>query len=155
MDGGDITFAEVMDLIDKYYESQILEFKNGDIVNQPGENEGSAKVFSYAALSELDKENTLKLFGEHYRSVKANPDGDDHQNIRNFMKYGWEGRWQIETKRLLTMIHVPRVCLTYHDHACYHIIYVSTHRTSFRKRYCSYAKECWRKRMGLGCVSVL
>lgn len=116
MDGGDITFAEVMDLIDKYYESQILEFKNGDIVNQPGENEGSAKVFSYAALSELDKESTLKLFGEHYRSVKANPDGDDHQNIRNFMKYGWEGRWQIETTRFDTTIHVPRVCLTHHVH---------------------------------------
>ena len=33
----------------------------------------------------------MKLFGEHYRSVKENPEGDDHQNIRNFMKYGWEG----------------------------------------------------------------
>lgn len=69
----------------------IPEFKNGDIVNKQGENEGSAKIFSYAALSELDKETTLKLFGEHYRSVKENPDGTDHQNIRNFMKYGWEG----------------------------------------------------------------
>ena len=91
MDGGDMMFSEVMDLIDKYYESQLLEFKNGDVVNQPGENEGSAKIFSYAALSELDKETTLKLFGEHYRAVKENPDGKDHQNIRNFMKYGWEG----------------------------------------------------------------
>ena len=91
MDGSDIMFADVMDLIEKYYESQLLEFKNGDIVNAQGENEGSAKIFSYAALSNLDKENTLKLFGEHYRAVKANPDGNDHQNIRNFMKYGWEG----------------------------------------------------------------
>ena len=93
MDGSDIMFADVMDLIEKYYESQLLEFKNGDIVNKQGENEGSAKIFSYAALSNLDKENTLKLFGEHYRSVKENPDGTDHQNIRNFMKYGWEGRF--------------------------------------------------------------
>ena len=86
-------FSEVMDLIDKYYESQLLEFKNGDIVNQQGENEGSAKIFSYAALSQLDKETTLKLFGEHYRSVKENPEGSDHQNIRNFMNYGWDGEW--------------------------------------------------------------
>ena len=33
----------------------------------------------------------LQLWGQYYRDVKANPDGDDHQNIRNFMKYGWEG----------------------------------------------------------------
>lgn len=72
-------FAEVMETIDKYYESQLLEFRNGDIVNKQGENEGSAKIFSYAALSELDKETTLKLFGEHYHSVKENPDGTDHQ----------------------------------------------------------------------------
>ena len=102
MDGSDLTFAEVMDMIDKYYESQILEFKNGDIVNKPGENEGSAKVFSYADLSNLDKENTLKLFGEHYRSVKANRDGDDHQNIRNFMKYGWDGT------SIVYLRHIPR-----------------------------------------------
>ncbi len=57
-------------------------------MNKQGENEGSAKVLSYAALSNLDKESTLKLWGQYYRDVLANPDGDDHQNIRNFMKYG-------------------------------------------------------------------
>lgn len=35
---------------------------------------------------------TIKqLWGQYYRDVKASPDGTDHQNIRNFMKYGWEG----------------------------------------------------------------
>ena len=91
MDGSALLFADVIEMIDKHYESQLLEFKNGDLVNQQGENEGSAKVLSYAALSNLDKENTLKLWGEYYRDVKANPDGTDHQNIRNFMKTGWEG----------------------------------------------------------------
>lgn len=92
-DGSDIIFAQVMELIDTHYESQLLEFKNGDIVNKQGENEGSAKILSYAALSNLDKDNTLKLFGEHYRNVQANPTGtnNDHANIRNFMKYGWPG----------------------------------------------------------------
>lgn len=91
MDGSDIVFQDVMDLINKYYEVGLIEFKNGDVVNKPGENEGSAIIFSYAAISGLDKESTLKLFGEHYRDTVADPDGDSHQNIRNFMKNGWDG----------------------------------------------------------------
>ncbi|KAL7570081.1 hypothetical protein ACA910_017113 [Epithemia clementina (nom. ined.)] len=91
MDGSNVMFADVIEMIDKYYESQLLEFKNGDMLNKQGENEGSAKILSYAALSNLDKENTLKLWGEYYREVKANPDGTDHLNIRNFMETGWEG----------------------------------------------------------------
>jgi len=71
--------------------NRLLEFKNGDMVNKSGENEGSAKVLSYAALSNLDKETTLKLWGQYYREVLDDPEGDSHQNIRNFMKYGWEG----------------------------------------------------------------
>ncbi|GAX16173.1 hypothetical protein FisN_3Hh346 [Fistulifera solaris] len=91
MNADDLKFEDVIAMIDTYYESQILEFKNGDMVNKPGENEGSAKVLSYAALSGLDKETTLKLWGQYYREVLADPKGDSHQNIRNFMKYGWEG----------------------------------------------------------------
>jgi hypothetical protein len=91
MDGSTLTFEETMELIDNHYESQLLEFKNGDIVNKQGENEGSAKLLSYAALAQLDKANTLKLWGQYYRDVKADPNGSSHQNIRNFMKYGWEG----------------------------------------------------------------
>jgi HopJ type III effector protein len=87
----DIVFKDVMELIDTHYESQLLEFKNGDIVNMPGENEGSAKILSYAALSNLDEKNTLKLWGEYYRDVLKNPNGTDHANIRNFIKYGWKG----------------------------------------------------------------
>ena len=91
MSGDDLMFEEVIEIIDNNYEDGLIEFKNGDIVNGPGENVGSAKLLSYAALSDMDKETTLKLWGQYYRDVKANPDGDDHQNIRNFMRYGWEG----------------------------------------------------------------
>ena len=63
MSADDLTFEEVMDIIDTHYESGLIEFKNGDIVNQPGENEGSAKLLSYAALSGMDKETTLKVRG--------------------------------------------------------------------------------------------
>jgi hypothetical protein len=91
MGGDDLKFEDVIELIDTHYETQLLEFKNGDIVNKQGENEGSAKLLSYAALGNLDKATTLKLWGQYYRDVLADPSGSSHQNIRNFMKYGWEG----------------------------------------------------------------
>mmetsp|Transcript_7181 Transcript_7181/g.10272 ORF Transcript_7181/g.10272 Transcript_7181/m.10272 type:complete len:212 (+) Transcript_7181:112-747(+) len=91
MDASDLKFEEVMEIIDEHYESQLLEFKNGDIVNKQGENEGSGKLLSYAALSDMDKETTLKLWGQYYRDVLADPEGDSHANIRNFMKTGWDG----------------------------------------------------------------
>eukprot|EP00531_Pseudo-nitzschia_arenysensis_P011447 CAMPEP_0116132966 /NCGR_PEP_ID=MMETSP0329-20121206/9846_1 /TAXON_ID=697910 /ORGANISM="Pseudo-nitzschia arenysensis, Strain B593" /LENGTH=211 /DNA_ID=CAMNT_0003627549 /DNA_START=44 /DNA_END=679 /DNA_ORIENTATION=+ len=91
MSADDLTFEEVMEVIDENFETGLIEFKNGDILNKQGENEGSAKVLSYAALSDFDKETTLKLWGQYYREVLADPDGDSHQNIRNFMKYGWDG----------------------------------------------------------------
>lgn len=91
MDGGDITFEEVIEMIDEHYENGLIEFKNGDVTNGAGENVGSAKILSYAALSNLDKETTLKLWGQYYSDVLANPEGNDHSNIRNFMKTGWEG----------------------------------------------------------------
>ena len=91
MDADSLKFEEVIEIIDTHYESGLIEFKNGDIVNKPGENEGSAKLLSYAALSGFDKETTLKLWGQYYRDVLADPDGDSHQNIRNFMKTGWDG----------------------------------------------------------------
>jgi len=91
MSSDDLTFEQVMEVIDQHYESQLLEFKNGDMLNKQGENEGTAKILSYAALSNMSKETTLKLWGQYYREVLANPNGTDHQNIRNFMKYGWEG----------------------------------------------------------------
>lgn len=91
MDADALTFESVMEIIDTFYESQILEFRNGDIVNKPGENEGSAKLLSYAALSQMDEATTLKLWGQYYREVLADPNGTSHANIRNFMKTGWKG----------------------------------------------------------------
>jgi hypothetical protein len=91
MTGDSLMFEEFIELCDEQYEYGLIEFKNGDIVNMPGENDGSAKVLSYAALAGFDKDMTLKLWGQYYRDVLATPDGNDHQNIRNFMKTGWEG----------------------------------------------------------------
>jgi omega-amidase len=56
-----------------------------------GQNEGSAKIFSFGRLAGLSAEDTLVLFGEHYRDVKNTPSGTSHANIRAFMKNGWAG----------------------------------------------------------------
>ena len=86
-----LSFIEVIEFIETYYQHQPTAFKNGDAYNEATQNQGSAKVFAFAQLNELSKEDTLFLFAEHYRAVLANPDGIDHQNIRQFMANGWDG----------------------------------------------------------------
>jgi hypothetical protein len=85
------SFKEVIAFIEAYYQHQPTAFKNGEAYNEASQNQGSAKVFSFAQLNKLDKEDTLYLFAEHYQAVLNTPDGTDHQNIRQFMKHGWEG----------------------------------------------------------------
>ncbi len=88
----EIIFSEVMDAIDSKYVFSACEFSNGDLVNEKNQNNGSCKVFSFAKINNLSEQQTLFLFGQYYRDdVLKNPEGDDHQNIRNFMKPGWSG----------------------------------------------------------------
>ncbi|MCM4169655.1 hypothetical protein KCTC52924_02252 [Arenibacter antarcticus] len=87
-----ISFGDTIQLIDTSYHFEPTAFKNGPLSNEPGQNTGSCKVFSFALHHKLSKEETLACFGSYYRNdVLKNPTGDDHQNIRNFMKTGWEG----------------------------------------------------------------
>lgn len=88
----EIQFPDVIAFIDEHYEFTPTRFTNGNTVNEADQNNGSCKVFSFAKLNDLSKEETLNLFGEFYRKdVLQNPEGTDHQNIRNFMEFGWEG----------------------------------------------------------------
>ncbi len=87
-----IQFKNVIAYIDEHYNFTPTKFKNGNMVNEVDQNNGSCKVFSFAKLNSLSKEDTLNLFGEFYtEDVLQNPEGTDHQNIRNFMEFGWEG----------------------------------------------------------------
>ncbi|SIN64186.1 HopJ type III effector protein [Chitinophaga niabensis] len=86
-----LTFKEVIEFIETQYQHQPTAFKNGEAYNEATQNQGSAKVFAFAQLNDLSAEDTLYLFAEHYQSVLANPEGTDHQNIRQFMKHGWPG----------------------------------------------------------------
>ncbi|MBV4357701.1 HopJ type III effector protein [Pinibacter aurantiacus] len=86
-----VSFKEVLEFIESYYQHTPTAFKNGDAHNEATQNQGSAKVFAFAQLNNLSKEDTLYLFAEHYLSVLNNLNGTDHQNIRQFMLNGWNG----------------------------------------------------------------
>jgi len=83
---------EAINLIDEYFHFKPVSFKNGKLFNEAGQNSGSCKIFAFARLNDLPVEKTLHCFGEYYRKdVRQNPQGVNHQNIRNFMVTGWAG----------------------------------------------------------------
>ena len=91
-DPENIEFNDVISFIDEHYDFTQTAFKNGNTFNEANQNNGSCKVFSFAKLNNLSKEETLILFGDFYRNdVLKNPEGNDHQNIRNFIEFGWKG----------------------------------------------------------------
>ena len=87
----EINFSETMQVIEDNYNFTPTAFTNGVIKNNAGENSGSCKLFAFAKLQKLQKEEALFCFGEHYKNVLENENGTSHQNIRNFMKTGFEG----------------------------------------------------------------
>ena len=91
LQAGTAKFSDVLAHIEARYQHTPTAFQNGAQHNAATENQGSAKVFSFAKLQGLDQAQTLSLFAEHYASVLATPEGTDHQNIRQFMQNGWDG----------------------------------------------------------------
>ncbi len=88
---GSAKFADVLAFIEARYQHTPTAFQNGAQFNAATENQGSAKVLTFAKLEGLNQQDTLSLFAEHYASVLATPEATDHQNIRQFMQNGWEG----------------------------------------------------------------
>ncbi|MFT6123243.1 MAG: hypothetical protein ACJAWS_002333 [Oleiphilaceae bacterium] len=86
-----IDFNDTMSVIDTHYTFTPCGFRNGQEQNDSGQNSGSCKLFAFATLQTLDQQQTLNCFGQYYRNdVMSKPEGTDHQNIRNFMKTGWD-----------------------------------------------------------------
>jgi hypothetical protein len=87
-----ITFAETIATIEENYIFIPTAFKNGEQYNAAGENSGSCKLFAFALLQKFSAAETLACFGAYYfEEVLGDPNGTNHQNIRNFMKTGWDG----------------------------------------------------------------
>lgn len=94
--GEPVEFGDTMGIIAEHYEYRPIRFCNGigesRLVNDPGVNEGSCRIFYFARMHGLSPVETLALFGEYHRTdVLKDPNGQGHQNIRRFMKDGWEG----------------------------------------------------------------
>ncbi len=87
-----IDFKETIAVIDANYNFTPTEFENGELKNEAGQNSGSCKLFSFAQIQGFNNEQTLQCFGDYYRiDVLQHPAATDHQNIRNFIKFGWQG----------------------------------------------------------------
>jgi len=87
-----IVFSDTMDTIESNYEFTKTAFTNGDLQNSAGKNSGSCKLFAFAKEQGFTKEETLSCFGQfYYIDVLGDPEGQGHQNIRNFMKTGFDG----------------------------------------------------------------
>lgn len=87
-----IAFSDTIGVIEQHYEFTPTSFLNGSVQNDAGQNSGSCKVFAFAEKQNLSKEETLACFGQFYfDEVLNDPHGEGHQNIRNFMKTGFEG----------------------------------------------------------------
>lgn len=87
-----ISFTDTMEIIEANYDFTPVRFINGSVVNEAGTNSGSCKLFAFAKLQQLSKEETLACFGDYYRvDVLQHPEATNHTNIRNFMITGWEG----------------------------------------------------------------
>lgn len=86
-----IEFNDVIATIDENYDFTPTAFQNGETFNEAGKNSGSCKLFFFAKTQCLNVEQTLACFGAFYRKdVLENLGGTDHQNIRNFIKFGWD-----------------------------------------------------------------
>lgn len=86
-----VQFAETMQVIEDNYTFTPTAFTNGNLENKAGENSGSCKLFAFAMHQQLTKNETLACFGEHHKNILEDKNGTSHQNIRNFMEFGFEG----------------------------------------------------------------
>jgi hypothetical protein len=79
-------FKDIIACIDTHYHFEAVSFHNNGLDNPEGTNLGSCKIFAFAKLHGLTKDQTLALFAEHYfKDVVIRPEAESHQNIRHFM----------------------------------------------------------------------
>jgi len=88
---GNHAFADTLAFVAEHYHYQPTAFRNGEVDNAAGQNEGSCKTLGLARLEGLSDKEALLAFGEHYRSVLQTPEGSDHANIRALIAHGLAG----------------------------------------------------------------
>ena len=91
IDGDQHLFADTLAFIVRWFDFSPSAFRNGHVSNSSEQNQGSCKVFAMASLLDLDAQQALRCFGEHYRDVLATPDADNHHNLRRVLAQGLSG----------------------------------------------------------------
>ncbi len=87
-----INFPDCIAIIDLNYHFTPCAFSNGQQHNLAGQNNGSCKLFAFGRLQKLSASQILNCFGDYYRiDVLQNPEHTTHQNIREFIRHGWDG----------------------------------------------------------------
>ena len=87
-----LDFEDTISTIEEHFTYVPVTFQNSELTNNGGENEGSCKIFAFGQIMQLSQQETLNCFGRFYREdVIKKPEGNDHANIRQFMKSGWDG----------------------------------------------------------------
>lgn len=81
-------FESTLSFIDTWYDFTASAFNNGSVANSAEQNQGSCKVFALAQLIELNQQQALQCFGQHYRDVLATPEVDNHHNLRRLQSEG-------------------------------------------------------------------
>lgn len=81
-------FETSLIFIEQHFNFTPTAFNNGGVKNSAEQNQGSCKVFALAQLLELNQQQALQCFGQHYRDVLATPDVDNHHNLRRVLKEG-------------------------------------------------------------------
>jgi aspartokinase len=84
-------FSDVLKEINNDYFYSPNGFVVGENKNDSSQNQGAARVLSYAKLKNLSLQQTLELFCEHYIEVLDTKNSNSHQNIRELIKCGLEG----------------------------------------------------------------
>jgi len=88
----EIDFSETIQIIEANYVFTPTAFSNGTLENAKDQNSGSCKLLAFAIDQNLTTEEALACFGNYYfEDVLMHPDGKGHQNIRNFIKTGFNG----------------------------------------------------------------
>jgi len=87
-----VTLDDTLAAVAESYVFTPVAFTNGGVRYQAGQNIRSCQLLAFAMLHKLTKEQTLNCFGGYYREdVLKNPQGTDHEPIRNFINHGWDG----------------------------------------------------------------
>lgn len=88
LDSDQHPFSDTLAFIQRWYDVTPSAFQNGPITNSKEQNQGSCQVLALSERLALEKEQTLRCFGEHYRDVLATPEVDNHHNLRRLLRDG-------------------------------------------------------------------